>query len=425
MSMAEESTSEGNPQDPADTLIDQYIKNLEETKKDPNKKKEFLEEYQKSAAKHKEASEQPENPFSSSSTEESSRGSIGLVDHDESEEEEEPKQKRVIPTGTLEGAAKKGAKSLLDEIGIQIPEDLESSVTDDAQRLLSILSQNKVKGAGYIIQNYIKKTYASPRRAAERLNRLLGDVGCVERTRRIVLNTYFELSERAIDNILHVDEDDEDDEEDRSRKSRSKANSELVRIPVRQNGQIVRDSEGKPIIVEVTKEELYWASQTGSSSSGANEDIAQMLLRTQEKGHTESMKLLEDQKKFWQTAASSDPIKSLLQHKKELVDLGLVSGDLEKPSDYQTKMIKEARASGKELFDEVKPEIKSMVEMLRDDIIKPAINQARSSSKSEDKKPGDELPKDIKMIPEADKEEIFNALEASLEEEKKSEEKKK
>jgi hypothetical protein len=431
--------SEDSQRDVGDEVIDQYIAELNKTKSDPEKKRQFMEQFAKrSSQKPPENNASEDDPLMHASVsnpsrmhEESNDDGIGLVTSEEKrrdaeetdDEEDEPKpSRRVIPRGDYkpqEAQASDDAPSdsnesivkRLEKAGIQFPEELDRDALDDAQRLAAVLLDNKIKGTKYIIENYVKKSYSTSRRAAERLNDLMKDVAIPERTRRIVLTTYYDsLSKKALDNIF-FEEEDEDDENSPSQR-RSKDNDQIVRIALKDpKGKLILDADGRPIIKEVTKGDLYYALQaTQMGGGGGNSaDFLETALKLQDKRFEDNARYNHEQIEFWKRMSSGDPVQRLVQQKEDLVKLGIVSSDIEKPSDYQTKVIKEAREAGKEIFNETKSEIKSLVELFRDDIIKPALTDRRN-------KTGDNSgPRDIDDFKDSkDQEDAFHILNEAI-----------
>ena len=441
-----------NPQtDVGDQVIDQYIEELKKTKADPKKKKEFMDTFsQRASQKTSQTEAVEEDPLFNSTVQRPHKADpddnksnddegIGLLHAAEKtsakakkEEEEveggfETPARRVIPKGEYKeqdtqesenDASSDSAVAKLQKSGVTFPEELDRDSLDDAQRLAVVLIDNKIKGTKYIIENYVKKTYSTSRKAAERLNELLRDVAIPERTRRIVLTSYYDsLTKKALDFIFAAEqEDDEDEDSTSSRKPRD--GTQIVKIALRdKNNKPILDAEGHVITKEVTKDDLYYALQASQLGGSSNSDYIELLMNLQDKRHNETMGYFRQQADFWKQAASGDPVKRLVDQKEDLIKLGLVS-DGEKPSDYQTKVIHEAREAGKEVFSETKEEIKSLVTMFRDDIVKPALLNKNNNKNSSG-------PKDIDDFKdEKDQEDAFSILNEALQHEEKNSKKK-
>ncbi|MHB8153598.1 MAG: hypothetical protein ACYDG3_11140 [Bacillati bacterium] len=426
--------SEEPQRDVGDEVIDQYIEELKKTKTDPKKKKEFIEKFNQQASHSPEdnssnsdngsESQPEEDPLMratvpktlhsrrlESSTNDDGIGLISQEDRSEARSKPEPEPKRrVIPSGEYK------EKQLSEEERAEIEQSDESvgiDVTepqDDVTRLENILKESKIKSAPYVLKNYVKRSYPTTRRAAEYLNRLLIDISVNPKIRRVVIRTFYDnLSDKAIDSIFRAEEEDDDEDGESANVKRPTDGKQLVKIPLRdKSGKPILDAEGHVILKEVTKDDLYYAVQM-SQMSGGSGDYMDVILKLQDDRHREGMEFMKQQTAFWQRAASGDPVKRLVEQKKELMELGIV-GDTEKPSDYQTKVIQEARAAGKEVFQETKGEIKTLIELFRDDIIKPALKNSKSH----------EGPREIEDFKnEKDQEDAFSILSEAVNQEAK------
>lgn len=418
-----------NSEDVGDQVIDQYIEELKKTKADPNKKTEFMNEFARRASSNTpEASKKTiddDDPLKRVSVQAPSRDNegIGLITSKEkaAEEDIETPTRRVIPKGEYKpqstdaentDTSNETVVKKLEKLGVQFPEELDRDALDDAQRLSLILIDNKIKGTKYIVENYVKRTYPSSRRAADKLNELMRDVAIPERTRRIVLTTYYDsLSKRALDSIFAVEEEDDEVGEVSSGARKPRDGSQIVKVALRdKNGKPIIDAEGHPVTKEVTKDDLYYALQMSQMGGSGSSDYMELIMNLQDKRHQETMGYFKDQVEFWKRMSASDPVKRLVEQKQELLQLGLVS-DGEKPSDYQTKVIKEAREAGKEVFRETKDELKSIITMFRDDVIKPALMKKEGVE-------SDSGPKKIESFKdENDQENAFDILNEAVEHE--------
>lgn len=414
-----------------DQIIDGYIQNLEDTKHDPEKRKKFEEEYMK--ALHKGDDDEPSllenDPLNEAEVVQPSRG-----------RSEDDGPSPVVPRGDPD-AALQNASSEEDEQPDEKPKrgsrsapavdlaQFDDSVRDDAAKLVQILTGQKIKGIEYIVKNYFKRAYRTTGSAARQLNKLLTDVGATPRIRRIILNTFFDISRRTLDEIFAEEEESDDDEDvlpRHRRRSELEDSNDIVEVPATNpyDGKPIISADGTPVTIQWTKAQLR-AAQTqrmmGGGSSGGNAmEMAELIANSTERAYRDKDQLRTEQLTMWRQMASGDPIKRLAEQKRDLIELGIVQiPNTEKPSDYQRAVVQEVRAAGKEVFAETKEEIRPLITYLRDDLVKPLatrvleLDERTKHLRPDNAVSAPDLPREIVPIAPNDMDEIFSSLNAA------------
>jgi hypothetical protein len=417
MDMAEDKTNEAMTQEwaAADSVIEQFQNNLEKMKKDPKKKRQFVEDFVKAHPEQKgrfenllNMADDDETPsltenndtdllndseVKAPGSEKSSKPET--EEDDEPQETKKPGKRRVIPRGDPDdlpyeeadeeqkNAAEKGSseEKAVDAL------ITDSEYIDDARRLFLLLKDAKIKNIKYIIKEYFKRYYANNTRAATSLNNLLKDVQVTPRQRLILLKTYYEISPKIIEGI--IEQDTEDDDEEISSKKSSKElddSDEVVDIAARDDvGSAMTDKNGNPIYIKMRKKDIRLMQTTrmlggGSSRGGDSLAIAEMLSKQQ----TDSFKVIGELRQretdFWKGASRVDQMDTVRKNIQQYKDLGLVSANIEKPSEYQKVVVAEVRQTMKEGFSETKGEFKAAFDVFREEF-GPSIRDALSNTK--------------------------------------------
>jgi hypothetical protein len=433
MSPDEDSEPNSNPGDytAADAVIDGYIQNLEKTKNDPEKKRKFIEEY----TRQTKAREEEAKAKLRAKAQENQPDPLDDVDIESDDErptltDKRDPGRRVIPRGNPDQAIEDEG---LDEEAEEQPKkgeidlqglDLDESVKNDATELARILKEQKIRGAGYILKSYFKRAYPTTGRAARHLNTILKNVAITPRMRRIVLDEFFEISQKSLDQIFDDEESDDDDEVSSKKKGKEDLPDadELIDYPILlPNGQIATKPDGSIVTMKMRMRDIRAMMMRQQFSVGHNGgtgnllDIAEMMRNIQASGDSKYEKIQDRQIEFWQKAAAHDSLKDIDEWKTRLTNLGVV-GTPEKPSAYQKEVISEMRTTGKDFLNETKDEVRPLIESIRDDFLKPIakkILEEKPETADDSNKKGTSTKSpalsDIHPLG-SDKDELFNVL---------------
>jgi hypothetical protein len=319
----------------------------------------------------------------------------------EAEAEIQEKKPPKLYNSTPDESEEKEESEETDE---DIPPDAKVVVRhfNDKEKLISILTDAKIANKIFIRKLFFagETTGAA---GAKNLNDLLKECDVPAKQRKRVLWLYFDKNPEQFGLTF----DDENEKADLSNLA-LKTNEELIEYPIRApDGSFVKDKNGVPIVVKLTKSQLYWqmqeekAMRAQQTSGNGVEKLFAMIMETQKQNTNLVLSLMSDRVRQAESRANSDPFQTVASvlntverfgyHKetsKDEVDRIKAQGDIAKDL---------VVTAAKEISPEIRGGFKDVITTLKDI---GEIQSDKSKTKEEF----------IPNIPKDQQEEIFRSL---------------
>jgi len=291
-----------------------------------------------------------------------------------------------------------------EETEEDIPPDAKVLVRhfNEKEKLLAILTDAKIANKIFIRKLFFAGEITGAA-GAKNLNDLLKECDVPAKQRKRVLWLYFDKNPEQFGLTF----DDENEKADLSNLA-LKTNEELIEYPIRApDGSFVKDKNGVPIVVKLTKSQLYWqmqeekAMRAQQTSGNGVDKLFAMIMETQKQNTNLVLSLMSDRVRQAESRANSDPFQTVASvlntverfgyHKetsKDEVDRIKAQGDIAKDL---------VVTAAKEISPEIRGGFKDVITTLKDI---GEIQSDKSKTKEEF----------IPNIPKDQQEEIFRSL---------------